>query len=341
MANGISQEKIDKLLVQFGDVLGAPILKVTRPGGEDRPIYRVYMHDKTVIVADRKDGQAARTEREVLARLGGLTDRVPQILAYADGLTYLSDCGTERLSIALYRARPKDRLALVLDAIDALGEMHRAAAGVDWTGVLKPLGLDRDWTRHFARGPQRLAKMVGLPVPDYDIDALEHALGAAPSRFVKWDSRAANATLDASGRLHWIDFEHAGLRHGAEDYAWLICDEVFPLNLAEHFPVIRDRIARAHPPDVPDPVRMVEIFGALQASLRLRVIVTELKKKSWTPQREILALDLVGADPYMAERLACNGAYLSSLNQETQGFSAVFAALAQQFNTAHSNAPKR
>ena len=335
MGKAIGEEKIAQLVTQFSAVLQQPIRKVTRPGGADRPIYRVYTDERTVIVAERADTDAAAKERAILTRLAPLTNRVPSVLAYEDGLTYLSDCGTERLSVAIYRAQGEDRLNLALHAIDALGEMHHAAAQIDWSDMLDPLGADRAWIRHFARGPDRLAQMLGLDLPRGDVDALQALLTVETPRFVKWDSRMANATLSSSGRVHWIDFELAGLRHGIEDYAWMVCDEVFPLNLAEHFPALRNRILAGHPEATPDTGKIFEVFATLHASLRLRVIVNELKEKSWTAQRDILAWDLVGADPYMAERLARNGGYLARLNPETEAFAPLFDTIEQKFRAAH------
>ena len=47
------------------------------------------------------------------------------------------------------------------------------------------------------------------------------------THFVKWDCRAGNAAIGPDGCLRWFDFEYSGLRHGAEDFAWLIADEVY------------------------------------------------------------------------------------------------------------------
>ena len=63
----------------------------------------------------------------------------------------------------------------------------------------------------------------------FDREAAYERVAVAGTQFVKWDCRSGNAAIDNKDKLRWFDFEYAGLRHGAEDIAWLIGDEAWPI----------------------------------------------------------------------------------------------------------------
>ena len=72
------QQILDATASHFGQ----PVLKLTAPGGRSRTSFRAYFADRTVIVSQRKDTAKVAVERQVLAALAGLTDRVPQLWAH-------------------------------------------------------------------------------------------------------------------------------------------------------------------------------------------------------------------------------------------------------------------
>ena len=328
---------VDDLCARIERVMGKRLLKLTRPGGSDRPIYRAYFRDGSVIVSHREDGEEAERERAVLARLGTLSSSVPRLLAIEDGLTYQSDGGQDRLNIRLHLAEPDEQLALIDKALGGIVDYQRAARGCKLPDLVAPIGTDRAWIRHFARGPQRQAGLLGLPEPALDVGALQSALEVEAPSFVKWDCRAANAALNGQDRLCWFDFEHCGLRHGVEDFAWLICDEAFPQLLSRIYPRIERLIRQSWGTEGEAALRMFDIFGALQASFRLRVVLQEIHKKSWTARQDILKTDLVGADPFMAERLAENGAFLAQRHVETRPFVELMRSTARAFRDAQQS----
>ncbi len=334
-----SDAQIEPLVRRIETVLGASVRKLTRPGGPDRPVLRAYLADHSVIVLARTEATEAEKERAVLRALAPETRHVPELIVHADGLTVLSDGGTDRLPVALWRARPEDRLPLVLRAIDALLDVQRAARRVRLPPQVAPLGTAPDWIAHYVRGPRRMAKMLGLEAPPYDTDALEAALAVPDPAFVKWDARAANAAIAPDGHLTWFDFEHCGLRQGAEDIGWLISDEVFPLDLARDFDTIAQHVAAEDRKRADARLGMLEVFAVLQASFRLRVVLNEVREKGWTKQRHILAEDLVGADPYMAERLARNGAALARRRADTRPLADLFLRTADRFAEARTRRP--
>lgn len=95
-------------------------------------------------------------------------------------------------------------------------------------------------------------------------------------RFVKWDARAANAALNDNADVRWFDYEYSGLRHGIEDFAWLIADETLPLRLLDCY----DAIATLIEANFPGALDLFDIFIRLQASFRLRVVLREVENKS-------------------------------------------------------------
>ena len=323
---------VESLVARISEVMGRVPLKITRPGGPSRPVYRAYFDDTSVIVSAREDDGLVQKERMILHRIGKTCPSVPRLLAYEHGLMFTSDGGVQRLPVHLHSLAKQERLPILLKAMAALSQVQNAANEVDWSGVLDGIGTNRDWIRHFVRGPQRMGKLLRLTTPDYDVDALCQRLEIKEPKFVKWDARAANAAIGDTGEVTWFDYEHSGLRHGIEDYAWLIADETLPLRLPDCYDAIADQIES----NMAGALGLFDIFTCLQASFRLRVILSEVEKKSWTARKDILAQDWVGADPHMAENLARNGAFLAGRHNLTLPLVDLFEHTADRFRATYA-----
>ncbi|WP_281982026.1 hypothetical protein [Thalassorhabdomicrobium marinisediminis] len=320
---------------------GEDVIRIGMPGGEKRPVYRVHTPNRSVIVARRVDSTGLRHERAALAKLATAgCDRVPEVLHEQGDLTVIRDLGRRRLNVVLHQRGAEAAAELLRDALRALVDIHTCAARVEWGDLLAPITATRKEIRHFARGPERLARLYGLPVPKVEVDALQAVLTVDTPRMVKWDCRSANAALDDADRIGWFDFEHCGLRGGYEDFGWLIADEALPMEVAPIYdslrPILRDAALSDDPAKQEDYIKRFEIFTCLHASLRLRVIRNELKKKSWTPAHRILRYDLVGADPHMAARVARTGGFLARRHRETRSFAPLFQEVEQIFVRALS-----
>jgi len=310
---------------------GAPVLKLTAPGGRSRTSFRAYFADRTVIVSQRKDSAQADLERRVLQALSPLTDRVPQLLGSSGGLVFQGDVGPDRLNWVIHTQAPDQRPALAAQAIDALFDIHRAAsrAGLD-SGL--PTGSIRQYRDDdLVLAAQGLAVQMRYGGPAFDPARLSPLFRAPPARFVKWDCRAGNAGIDPNGHLRWFDFEDARLAQGPEDFAWLIADETWPLDMGLMIDLVSARLTPEVTRAPQDYLRYLEEFTTLQAIRRIRLIFSEAKRRGWSDRATILKLDHVGTNPHMGERLAVNAAAVALRNPSTAPLSPVLDLAAEVF----------
>jgi hypothetical protein len=93
------------------------------------------------------------------------------------------------------------------------------------------------------------------------------------------------------------------VRHGAEDFAFLIADESWPMAPQTMLDMLRD----AYDPDIPgtrddwlDYLSVYTVFHALQ---RLQLMQSEVAKRGWKSKRKVVARDDVGLHPDFALQL--------------------------------------
>ena len=315
---------------------GQPVLRVSLPGGNYRPVYRMSMPDRSIIAVKRGNENARREECALLASLRGTTDLVPRVLGEMNGFTFLEDLGPNRLSVALATALPCNRVRLLINALNGLSVVHDAARRTAAPVAMRPIDSSADDITRLSGAFTDLATLYGLPCPGHDRAALQCWIEVPAPRFVKWDARPANACVMEDGRVSWVDFEHAGQRHGSEDAAFLLLDETVPLTLSDHYDVLR-RGLLDHAPANEEPrdyIKRFEIYATLHAAIRLQIIRREIELYGWHDRRKILKYDLVGANPHLALGLAQNAAFMTGLNAETEPFLTLFHAVAAQMRDA-------
>ncbi len=322
----------EALVALIEDVFGETVRKISRPGGSNRAVYRVWIGSRTIIANYRPDPARAETERLIQRRLAPRCDRVPAYLGSRDGFTFQADAGVARLNRRINVVQGGARLALARQAVDSILDIQAAAVGTDLPQRLAPIDIDPAWTARFATGPTRLARMTGKAAPTYDWRAVQRRITPENLRFTKSDCRSGNAALDPQGHLRWFDFEQSGLRHGAEDLAWLAADEIWPVPMAEMHGIVRDITARREPHDHPDYMDMFEVYTALQLSRRLRLILIEAQNGGWVSQRRAAKYDFVGTDPRLGARLARGGVWLAAQNPMTAPWVGLFEHVARLFD---------
>lgn len=294
-----TEQIVSMIEAQFGQ----RVLRMTAPGGPKRASFRAYLPDRSIVVTHRPNSRRNQREIDVLSELGRQCDRMPRLLGTHEDLIFQSDMGEERLSQRVQTANADERLALARDAVQAIFEIQTAGRNSPLMERLPKLGADADWVQTAIAGPDRLAARARLPRPAIDQATLATRLDVPARTFLKWDCRAGNAALDATGRIGWFDFEHSGLRHGAEDLAWLIADEVWPLPAGTMFKIV----AALHQPfddeTTEDYLAYLAFFTGLHAVQRLHLVINQVQKHGWIPTARILARDQVGVTPQMGCRL--------------------------------------
>lgn len=287
------------------DLFGDRLTHISTPGGSYRASYRVHLGDVTAIASCRDDFRRTRIEAFVLRKLGATCDAMPRCLGLTDDVLFQSDAGQRRLNVAMLEAGEDERTAIAAKAVDAIFRIQHDARAADMHKYMPPLGASKLWVTRVVNAVRKLEKQGAKIGKGFNRFKLIDALTVAPLQFVKWDCRSGNAALDAAGKLRWFDFEYCGVRHGAEDFAFLIADESWPLDPQTMFDMVRD----AYDPDTPgtrddwlDYLSVYTVFHALQ---RLRLMQSEVAKRGWKSKRKVVARDDVGLHPDFAIQL-CN-----------------------------------
>ncbi|MCC1480864.1 hypothetical protein [Roseibaca sp. Y0-43] len=285
----------------FGDRL----TRISTPGGSYRASYRVHLGDVTAIASCRDNFRRTRVEAFALRKLGAVCDAMPRCLGLTDDVLFQSDAGQRRLNVAMFEEGDAARQQIAAKSVEALFSIHRAARAEEMHKYMPPLGSTKAWVTRVVNAVRKLEKQGAKIGKGFNRFAVFEALSVAPRQFVKWDCRSGNAALDDSGKLRWFDFEYCGLRHGAEDFAWLIADESWPLDAQTMFDMVRD----AYDPDTPgtrdawlDYLSLYTVFHALQ---RLQLMQSEVARRGWKSKRKVVARDDVGLHPDFALQL-CN-----------------------------------
>ncbi|MFK5998760.1 MAG: phosphotransferase [Rhodobacterales bacterium] len=316
---------------------GARVLKISAPGGKHRGSYRVYFAEKSIIVTTRKSIAQTNYEAVILKQLYKFTDASPEFLGQDNELMFQSDVGAKRLGQHIYERDEAGQQHLAGDAVTALFDIHRAARKTTLAAHLHPMGNTTDWVRSFVGAIDRLAKQLKTDPIQYDLDALCDFIGTPAVQFIKWDCRAGNAAIDPCGQVKWFDFEFAGLRHGAEDFAWLIADETWPVNGETMIDIIADRY--------PDQDRSwqsykayLEVYTCLHAVQRLLLIIDSARKRGWISEARALRTDDVGINPKLGMRLCASMIPLAARNTLTRPMVKLFDATKRAFEDTISKA---
>lgn len=320
-----------KLADLISDFFGEEVRKISRPGGANRPVYRVWLPERCIIASFRSDPAVAEKERIILSRLGRNCRHVPRYLGSTRGFTFQQDAGQERLSFRIHTLDGERRTHLARTAYAALFDIQHKAADTGLTDRLHPIDMDPADILHFARGPDRLARRIAAASPDSDWAEISARLAPTRLRFTKSDCRAGNAALDDGGTLRWFDFELSGLRHGAEDMGWLTADETWPVDIETCCSLVEELAIKHEGASHVAFMDMFRLWTVLQMSRRLRLILTEAQKSGWVPTNRVLRYDFVGTDPHLGARLAQKAAWLSAQTPATRAWTPVFARTAEVF----------
>ena len=283
----------------FGDRL----THISTPGGSYRASYRVHLGDGTAIASCRDNFRRTRIEAFALRKLGATCDAMPRCLGLTDDVLFQSDAGQRRLNVAMFEAGDSERKDMAAKAVDAIFTIHREARAAEMQKFMPPLGASKPWLKRLVNAVRKLENQGAKMGKGFNRFKVIEALTVAPRQFVKWDCRSGNAALDAAGKLRWFDFEYCGARHGAEDFAFLIADESWPLGPQTMFDMVRD----AYDPDTPgsrdDWLNYLSVYTVFHALQRLQLMQSEVAKRGWKSKRKVVARDDVGLHPDFAIQL--------------------------------------
>lgn len=310
----------------FGDRL----THISTPGGSYRASYRVHLGDMTAIASCRHDFRRTRVEAFALRKLGAVCESMPRCLGLTDDVLFQSDAGKRRLNVAMFEADDAERQQVAIKAVEALFTIHRAARDAEMHTYMPPLGTSKQWVTRVVNAVRKLEKQGAKIGKGFNRFEVYDALAVAPRQFVKWDCRSGNAALDTAGKLRWFDFEYCGLRHGAEDFAWLIADESWPMAPQTMLDMVRD----AFDPDIAQDrtawLEYLSVYTVFHALQRLQLLQSEVAKRGWKSKRKVIARDDVGLHPEFAIQLCNVAMYFADRSRLTAPLLPMFEAVATE-----------
>lgn len=230
MAKRPANARLKRILQTAEAHFKSPVVRVTAPGGEGRSSYRLHFEDRDVIATLRPNFRRTHLEAFVLDALSSHCDDTPKSLGVVGEIMFQSDVGGRRLNQDIVNHDQAQQIDLTAEAVEGIFRIQSAARKTNLNDILPHLGTNDDWIANFVNAADALQPYSGGEKTGFDRIAACEAMAFPGLQFVKWDCRSGNAAIGRDDKVRWFDFEYSGLRHGAEDFAWLIGDEAWPLS---------------------------------------------------------------------------------------------------------------
>ncbi|MEQ9260538.1 MAG: hypothetical protein RIG84_15740 [Roseovarius sp.] len=304
--------KIGQITASAEKVFGERPDHVTAPGGENRSSFRLHFRDFSVVATLRPNFQRTHLEAFTLRRLAPHCDDVPECLGVDGKIMFQSDVGERRLNHEIVMASPEARIDLASEAVATIFRIQRAGRQAGLEDVLPHLGRNRDWIENFVDTAEFLARLSEGRVKGIDKVALCERIDTGSVQFLKWDCRSGNAAIGPDDRMRWFDFEYSGIRHGAEDFAWLLGDEVWPLPPETMQEIITEAYDHQQVHELDAYLDYLALYTALHCVQRLKLIVGDAEKRGWISKRRVLKYDFVGTHPEFALQVCRVGAFFAA-----------------------------
>ncbi|MFW8635512.1 hypothetical protein [Cribrihabitans pelagius] len=331
MADGNFAKRSSYIAAAAQAVLGEEPLEISAPGGTARSSLRLHFADRTVIATLRRNFRRTHLEAYVLEQLAPHCDDIPQVLGVQDDVLFQSDTGATRLSSEIIAHPESDQLELAAESVAAIFRIQAAARQTGLAAILPHLGANRGWVRNFVGSVDAL-QPYSMGIPDsFDFPAVAERMEYPGVQFLKWDCRAGNAAIGDDGYLRWFDFEYAGLRHGAEDFAWLIGDETWPIAPDKMADVMISEFDSGCGHDIGAYLEYLSVYTALHCVQRLKLIQKEVKSRGWLSKERVRRLDDAGVHPEFAVQLCKVGAYYADQSRLTAPLRRNFEAAGRAF----------
>ena len=310
---------------------GQKIDRVSAPGGEGRSSFRLYFPDRAVIATLRPNFRRTHLEAFVLDKLNAHCSDLPECLGVVDKIMFQSDVGKRRLNVEIAEVDAERRLELSAEAVEAIFRIHSASRKTDLHTMMPHLGLNREWVLNFVDAIDFLKDLGGGISDRFDRVAAYEIIAVEPRQFLKWDCRSGNAAIGADDKLRWFDFEYAGMRHGAEDVAWLIGDEAWPVSPQKMLDVVTQTYDRDYGMPLDAYLDYLSVYMTFHCVQRLKLISKESKKRGWLSKEKIRKYDDAGVHPEFAAQMCRVGAYFSARSPVTKPLTRNFMAALHGF----------
>ena len=333
MPRDTAESRIDYIARSAEDFFGQELDDISAPGGESRSSFRLHFPDRTVIATLRPNFRRTHLEGYVLGQLSEHCDDVPRALGVVEEILFQEDVGGRRLNVAIAEVEGIEQHEMAHAAVSSIFRFQSAARKTDLAEMLPHLGDNAEWYENFIGAVEAL-EPYGGGIPDsFDPYAVLDALDVPKTQFIKWDCRSGNAALGDDGRLRWFDFEYSGIRHGAEDLAWLLGDEVWPIDPDDMLAIITDAYDPALGHSLDAYLDYLALYTTFHCIQRLQLVTRESEKRGWQSMRRIRKYDDAGVHPHFAAHLCRVGAFFAHRNTLTAPIARDFEEAEQVFVT--------
>ena len=331
MAKKTRNKRMTRVMESAEKVFREPVESISAPGGENRSSYRLHLPGRSVVATLRPTFQRTHLEAYTLRRLAPFCDDIPECLAVDGVILFQSDVGSRRLNREIIARDPEDRLSLAAESVAAIFRIQTAGQKAGLRDILPHLGQNDDWIENLVHSADFLAELSAGRGREIDKAQLCARIAAPAQQFVKWDCRSGNAALGEDDRLRWFDFEYSGIRHGAEDLAWLLGDEVWPIGPEDMLDIITDAYDPALGHTLDAYLDYLALYTTFHCIQRLQLVVRESEKRGWQSMRRIRKYDDAGVHPQFAAHLCRVGALFARRNSLTAPIARDFEEAEQVF----------
>lgn len=331
MVSSSRKQRLEHIVQCAETHFGRPLERVSAPGGDGRSSFRLHFGDGDVIATLRPNFRRTHLEAYVLQRLSRYTDDVPRCLGVVGEVMFQTDVGNRRLNMEIVAHDTRGQLDLAAEAVAAIFRVQSAARKTDLGEVMPFLGANDEWVDNFVSAVDALQPYSGGISSRFDRVAAAEAIAVSGQQFVKWDCRSGNAALDGANKLRWFDFEYSGMRHGAEDFAWLIGDEAWPIAPEDMADVMIDAFDPETGHDIAAYLEYMSIYLTFHCVQRFKLIVKEAQKRGWLSRERVRKYDDAGVHPEFAAQICNVGRYYAAQSPVTAPLSRNFEAAMTAF----------
>ncbi len=306
-----NSRRIDQICQAAEAYFGAPVRDLSAPGGRGRASYRLQLGGRSIIATLRPNFRRTHLEAFTLQRLAQFCDDIPQCLGVSGEIMFQSDVGGRRLNVEIAAVEGPRRIALAQEAVAAIFRIQSAGRAAGLQEAMPHLGQNRLWVENFVNAVDALAEFSSFHSAALDRERLCEMVDFPGRQFVKWDCRSGNAAVAEDQRLRWFDFEYSGVRHGAEDIAWLIGDEAWPLTGPQMQEIVEQGFDAACGHDRDAYLDYLALYLTFHCIQRLKLIVKEARKRGWLSKQRVRKYDDAGVHPEFAVHLCRIGRYFA------------------------------
>lgn len=294
------------------------VVALDAPGGDGRSSYRLIFSDRTVIATLRPNFRRTHIEAYTLKSLRPYCDDIPNCLGVDGEILFQSDVGGRRLNLEITKVGKSRRADLAHEAVASIFRIQAAGRKAGLHENLPHLGQNRLWLENFIGAADILAEFSDGATVALDKPALCEMLAFPGRQFVKWDCRAGNAALGPDDRLRWFDFEYSGARHGAEDIAWLIGDEAWPLQPDVMESIVTECFDPATGDRLDEYLDYLALYLSFHCAQRFKLILSEANSRGWLSKTRVRSHDDVGVHPEFAAHICRVGHHFAERNRATR-----------------------